>query len=220
MKKGDKSMIRKFILKKKFMTLNALLMAFTLIFSFNVNAQPATKENIVSVESHDKEAVAKALGLNPDEIKNIEVYDIVKPIEVEKKLDSDNHLRAWYDTKATIKRTAGPRESWSATPMATDYISPGGSISHTYTKSVSKSASFTVGLAPLKEISAQLGYDTTTSSTVSKTLSQSNNTSKGMYVDVYVIYSSYDYSVYGSPSGDYYGKGSFTVATGLGVITR
>jgi hypothetical protein len=34
-----------------------------------------------------------------------------------------------------------------------------------------------------------------------------------MYADVYIIYQSYDYSVIGTPSGNYYGKGGFTVAT-------
>lgn len=212
--------MRLFILKKKYMTLTAMLMAFALMFSFNVNAQTITQRDQVCVESRDSKAIAKALGLNPDEIKSIEIYDIVKPVEIEKISDNGNHLMAWYDTGATIKRTNGPRESWSSLPMASDYISPGGSISHTYTKQVSKSASFTVGVAPIKEISAQLGYGSTNTSTVSKTISQNNNTSKGMYVDVYIIYQSYDYSVYGKPSGDYYGKGGFTVATGLGVITR
>ncbi len=212
--------MRLFIPQKKYKTLTAMLMTFTLMFSFNVNAQPTTQGNLVSVESRDKEAIVKALSLNPDEIKSVEIYDIVKPIEIEKISGNDNHLMAWYDTGATIKRTGGPRESWSSLPIASDYISPGGSISHTYTKQVSKSASFTVGVAPIKEISAQLGYGSSCTSTVSKTISQSNNKSNGMYIDVYIIYQSYDYSVYGKPSGDYYGRGGFTVATGLGVITR
>lgn len=202
------------------MSLTALFMVFALMFSINVNAQPTAPDNFVSVDSRDKDTIVKALGLNPDEIKSIEVYDIIKPIDVEKVLGNDNHLMAWNDTRAIIKRTDGPRESWDSRTVASDYISPGGSISHTYTKQVSKSASFTVGIAPIKEISSQLGFGTSKSTAVSKTISQSNNTSKGMYVDVYIIYQNYDYKIYGSPSGDYYGKGSFAVATGLGVVTR
>ena len=213
-------MLKKFVFKKRYMSLTAVLMVFSLMFSFNVNAQPTVRENSVSVDSRDKDTIAKALGLNSDEIKSIEIYDIVKPNDIEKKSNSDNHLMAWNDTRAVIKCTDGPRESWDSRKVASDYISPGGSISHTYSKQISKSASLTVGIAPLKEISSQLGFGTSTSTTVSKTISQSNNTSKGMYVDVYVISQNYDYSIYGSPSGDYYGKGKFAIATGLGVVTR
>lgn len=178
----------------------------------------AAEVDTVEITSSSNEDIANALGLEDSTIVDIQIYDDLitqqeyKPIPI--------NSRAWYDVAVNITQSGGPRESWSVGTIASDYISPGGSISHTYTSTQTSTASFTTTLAPVKEVSAQLGFSKSNTQTVTKTISQANTTKKGMYVDVHVIYKTYDYKVYGSPSGDYYGTGSFTVATGLGVITR
>lgn len=205
------------ILKKKLIHLPLLLLVLTLCFSNTVFA--STNDNkTVNVENRNYSTIAKALSIDEDSIVDIKIFNNANTQDLTNGKIKTSGLATTQSTGVQIKKKGYTSESWGISPIASDYISPGGSISHTYESTQTSSVSASISCAPLKIVSGELGYGYSTSKTVSKTISQSNNSKKGMYVDVYVIYTNQSYKVY--QNSKYKGSGTLTVATGLGVVTR
>lgn len=179
--------------------------------SLNEKGTREYSKDIVELDSSNIESISKAIGIPKEKISSVKVY-------YDANLKLDSNIEPMY--LGTCRITSGPREAWGSTPIAKTYAtggSGGSAFSKTYTQTVSFSQNNTIGLSA-GDVSAELGFGSETSYSVTDTFSSNIPANHSGYLYVYPIYDAYNFNIYNF-WGSYVGNGSALRPVGLAFVT-